>query len=127
MIESSLVEYLITIVISVVASTGFWSYVMKRTDRKNDKLELLKGLAHDRIIHVGTNYINRGWLTYSEYEDFMNYLYLPYTKFGGNGLATKIVRDVKRLPMRSQPSNYSGYTDELTEQIPVVDDNNERL
>ena len=115
-------EYLITIVISVVASTGFWSYVIKRTDRKNDKLELLKGLAHDRIIHVGTNYINRGWLTYSEYEDFMNYLYLPYTKFGGNGLATKIASDVKRLPMTKQASNYSGYTDELTESLPVVDD-----
>lgn len=122
MIESSLVEYLITIVISVVASTGFWSYVMKRTDRKNDKLELLKGLAHDRIIHVGTNYINRGWLTYSEYEDFMNYLYLPYTKFGGNGLATKIASDVKRLPMTNKASNYSGYTDEPTESLPVVDD-----
>ena len=115
-------EYLITIVISVVASTGFWSYVMKRTDRKNDKLELLKGLAHDRIIHVGTNYINRGWLTYSEYEDFMKYLYLPYTKFGGNGLATKIASDVKRLPMTNKASNYSGYTDEPTKSLPVVDD-----
>ena len=120
-------EHLITIALSVIASTGFWSYVMRRSDCKNDKLELLKGLAHDRIIHVGTNYINRGWLTYSEYEDFMNYLYLPYTKFGGNGLATKIVNDIKRLPMTSQPSNYAGYIDEPTEQIPAVDDNNERL
>lgn len=64
---------------------------------------LLVGLAHDRIVHVGRGYIRRGWITFDEYEDFMKYLYDPYSKFGGNGLAEKVAEGVRALPIKSGP------------------------
>lgn len=94
------VSIVIAIFASVMASSGFWVYIQSRGHLKSSTTKLLMGLAHDRIIHVGTGYIVRGWVTYAEYEDFMVYLYEPYQAFGGNGLAQKVVEDVKRLPIR---------------------------
>jgi hypothetical protein len=58
------------------------------------------GLAHDRIIFLGSKYIDRGWITKDEYEDLNTYLYEPYSQFGGNGLAKKVMLDVEKLPMK---------------------------
>lgn len=94
-----LVDMLIAIVASVFASGGFWAYLQKKGDRKSATSRLLLGMAHDRIVYVGKTYIHRGYLTLDEYEDFMKYLYEPYSEFGGNGLAERIVEEVKRLPV----------------------------
>ena len=48
-------------------------------------------------------YLERGWVTKDEYEDIVKYLYHPYSTFGGNGLADKVMEEVKRLPMISRP------------------------
>lgn len=45
-------------------------------------------------------YINRGYITKDEYEDFVHYLYNPYAKLGGNGLAERIYKDVSDLPLK---------------------------
>lgn len=84
----------------VVASSGFWAWIMKRDTMKSASLQLLLGLAHDRIIFLGMSYVERGWITKDEYEDFVKYLYAPYSEFGGNGLAEKVMMEVKKLPMR---------------------------
>ena len=44
------------------------------------------------------SYIKKKWITKDEYEDFVKYLYNPYSKFGGNGLAEKIMQEVSQLP-----------------------------
>lgn len=93
-------ENIALVLTAVIASSGFWAYLQNKSNRKDARLEMLMGLAHDRIIHVGKTYIERGWLTYDEYADFMKYLYEPYAKFGGNGLAEKIKNDVCTLPLR---------------------------
>jgi hypothetical protein len=90
----------LTIVASIGASSGFWAYLQKRDTRRDATTQLLLGLAHDRIIYLGMSYIDRGWISKDEYEDIMKYLYVPYSSFGGNGLAEKIMADVKSLPMR---------------------------
>jgi hypothetical protein len=59
------------------------------------------GLAHNEIIQQSLIYIARGWLTKDEYEDLMKYLWEPYSKFGGNGLAEKVINEVKGLPIRN--------------------------
>lgn len=56
------------------------------------------GLAHDRIVSLGMTYINRGYITKDEYQYLMKYFYIPYSKFGGNGLADKVVEQVRILP-----------------------------
>lgn len=91
---------LITIVASVGASSGFWSWIQRKDTRKTAQVRLLLGLAHDRIVFLGMSYVDRGWITKDEYEDFIKYLYAPYSEFGGNGLAEKVMNEVVKLPIR---------------------------
>lgn len=45
------------------------------------------------------SYMARGSITKDEYEDLLKYLWIPYSAFGGNGLAERVMADVKLLPM----------------------------
>ena len=92
-------SYIIPVCSAVIASSGLWAYMQARDTRKDASVQLLLGLAHDRIIDLGMSYILRGWITKDEYEDLMKYLYEPYQTFGGNGLAEKIMQDVQSLPI----------------------------
>lgn len=85
---------------SVMGSSGYWNYKERKGNVKDASTQLLLGLAHDRIIFLGMSYVERGWITKDEYEDFIKYLYGPYETFGGNGLAEKVMQEVKKLPMR---------------------------
>lgn len=91
---------IVTIVTSLVGSSGLWAYLQKKDTRKDATTQLLLGIAHDRIIFLGMSYIDKGWISKDEYDDLMKYLYEPYTHFGGNGLAEKIMNEVKQLPIR---------------------------
>jgi hypothetical protein len=63
--------------------------------------KLLIGLAHDRIITLGMTYIERGYITKDEYENFFTYLYEPYEENGGNGSGTKVANELSKLPIRA--------------------------
>jgi hypothetical protein len=93
-------QMIITIVCSVIASSGFWAYLTKYMDRKDVKTEMLIGLGHDRIIYLGLSYIERGWITQDEYENLNDYLYKPYAKMGANGSAKRVMQEVDKLPIR---------------------------
>lgn len=82
-------QIIITIFSSVLASSGLWAYLSKRTENKDVKTEMLIGLAHDRIVYLGMLYIERGCITQEEYENLKVYLFEPYEKLGGNGSAIK--------------------------------------
>lgn len=94
-------QIIITIIGSVVASSGFWAYLQKRYEKKDVKSRLLIGLAHDRIIYLGISYIERGFITKDEYENLHDYLYAPYLEMGGNGSAQRIMNEVGKLPICS--------------------------
>lgn len=96
---------IVTIICSVLASSGLWSFIMLVREKNDAKSEMLIGLAHDRICYLGMSYIQRGWITSDEYENLYDYLYKPYEKMGGNGSARRIMEEVKGLPIRS--ANYS--------------------
>lgn len=65
-------------------------------------MRMLVGLAHDRILFLGMQYIDRGYITSDEYENLYEYLYQPYEKMGGNGSAKRIMQEVNKLPIHSQ-------------------------
>lgn len=90
----------VTIIAAVIASSGFWAFLQKKTDKKDVKTALLIGLAHDRIMQSGMYYIDRGYITPDEYENLYDYLYKPYKAMGGNGSAERIIEKVKRLEIR---------------------------
>lgn len=94
-------QILVTIVCSVIASSGFWAYLMKRNEKNDVHTRVLIGLAHDRIIELGLSYIERGYITKDEYENLYDYLYVPYSQMGGNGSAERIMKEVQRLDVRT--------------------------
>ena len=99
-------QIIITVFSSVLASSGLWAYIAKKSESKDVKTEMLIGLAHDRILYLGMEYIERGWISQDEYENLYEYLYKPYEKMGGNGSAKRVMKEVDNLPIH--PSNYGG-------------------
>lgn len=95
----------LTILGSVVASSGFWAYLQSRRDKNDAKSRMLIGLGHDRIVELGLTYIERGWITQDEYENLDDYLYKPYVELGGNGSAKKIMQEVAKLPIHASYFN----------------------
>ena len=108
--SNNVTSIILAILTSVLASSGLWAYMAKRYEAKlQHKLEsdadraadraMLVGLAHDRIVFLGMQYIERGYITQDEHENLEVYLFEPYTKLGGNGSAAKIMQEVNKLPM----------------------------
>lgn len=97
---SKVVEVILLIVSSILASSGMWAFLSKKLDKKDIKVEMLIGLAHDRIMSLGMSYIERGYITQDEYENLYDYLYKPYEKLGGNGSAKHVMAEVEKLPIR---------------------------
>lgn len=101
-------ELMVSIVVAMFASTGFWSlltYLIQRRDSKNSaESQMLKGLAHDRICYLGELYIKQGYVTQDQFQNLHDYLYEPYTRLGGNGTAKKIMDEVRDLPLKEKVS-----------------------
>lgn len=90
----------VPLIVALLTSSGLWALVSKRADKNNAERKMLVGLAHDRIIHLGMVYIERGYVTQDEYENLQVYLYEPYEEMGGNGSARRVMEEVRKLPMR---------------------------
>lgn len=99
----SWIQMAVTVVCAVIASSGFWAYVQKRSEKKDVKTQMLVGLAHDRILFLGMSYVERGYITRDEYENLYEYLYRPYEKMGGNGSAKRVMQEVDKLPIHNGP------------------------
>lgn len=94
---SGIVQTLVTIVCAVLASSGFWTFIIKKNEKNDASKKMILGLGHDRIISLGMVYIERGEITQSEYENLHKYLYEPYKLMGGNGSADRVMREVEKL------------------------------
>lgn len=93
------VQIAVPLVAAVLTSSGLWAVVARRADKGDAQRKMLVGLAHDRIVHLGMVYVDRGYVTQDEYENLNDYLYAPYEKMGGNGSAMRVMEEVRRLPM----------------------------
>ena len=93
-------QIIITTLSSILASSGLWTYMMKKAEKKDVKAEMLVGLAHDRILYLGMDYIERGYITQEEYENLHGYLFKPYEKMGGNGSVKRIMKEIDNLPIK---------------------------
>ena len=94
-------QTLLTILGTILASSGFWAYIQERSKRKaaenkhnNLETQMLIGLAHER-----------GYITQDEYENLYEYLYKPYEKLGGNGSAKRIMTEVDQLAIHKSTYN----------------------
>lgn len=94
------VELLITVIATLLASSGFWAYISTRYHKKNNSNKMLLGLGHDRITYLCEKYIDQGWISTDEYENLNDYLFEPYQKMGGNGSAKRLMAIVENLPTK---------------------------
>ena len=97
----STTQLILTIVTSILASSGLWAFLGSRMDRNNAERDLIVGIGHIELVFFGMQYIERGWITREEYETMQD-LYKPYIKLGGNGSGTKIMKEVEKLPIRDK-------------------------
>lgn len=105
-------QMVITVVCSVLASSGFWTYLQHKRAKKDLRTQMLIGLGHDRIISLGTKYIEREYITQPEYENLTDYLYKPYKAMGGNGSAERIMKEIEKLPIRDHEPTHKEDDDE---------------
>jgi hypothetical protein len=106
-VNAELIQVGVTSITSVLASSGLWAWLQKKDSSKDATARLLMGMAYDRITTLGVTYIERGWITRDELEDFQRYFYNPYKILGGNGVAERIMNEVLRLPLKT----YTPYTE----------------
>lgn len=91
---------IVSIVVAAFGSTGLWSLIQKKTEKKDVRTRMLLGLAHDRIIFLCMKFIEQGWIPTSEFENLDKYLYQPYAAMGGNGTAQRLMDEVRKLPVK---------------------------
>lgn len=89
------------IITSLITSQGLWAHLSAKWQKDSAESELLRGLAHTRIMSLCVKYIDRGWITPAEYEDLITYLYQPYLKLGGSCVTVQkmVDNEVSRLPI----------------------------
>lgn len=95
-------QVVLTAVASILASSGFWSYISRKDRVRSATTQLMMGLAYIELMTLGANYIQRGSITRDEYEDYRKYFYDPYKELGGNGVAERIMMAVESLPITSR-------------------------
>lgn len=61
-------------------------------------------ILYDRIKHIGKSHIARGYITVEELEDLslMHSVYHDKDKLNGNGFLDDLMKNVRKLPIRSK-------------------------
>lgn len=98
------IQTIATILCSVIASSGFWTFVIKKNEKNDSTRKMILGLGHNQIMTLGMSYIAKGEITQGEYENLRKYLYEPYKEMGGNGSVERIMHEVEKL--RIVPDHY---------------------
>ena len=70
---SQYIQMFITILTSLIASTGFWTFLYKIKNNNNKENAMLIGLGHDRIISLCMEYLKRCYIYEGEYDNLYNY------------------------------------------------------
>lgn len=90
---------------ALFGAPGVWAFVKSKTDRNNYGMALLLEVSKNQILELGRVYLDRGYITMDEYEEF-EAEYKLYSTLGGNGLARRVFKQVDDLPI--MPNNIDG-------------------
>lgn len=89
-------------VTALLGGSGIWAWAKTKADHNNNTAKLLLSVSRNQLISLGRTYINRGYITMDEYEEYEKE-YQIYSSLGGNGLARRVFEQVDDLPM--MPNN----------------------
>lgn len=84
-----------TLCAALLALTG-WLYVQFKALKMG-----MQAMMRDRIVQAYYHYSDRGWITLHGLENAEK-LYAEYHRLGGNGTVTKLVEDLRELPVRDK-------------------------
>ena len=74
----------------------------KREDLRQQAIELgIQALLRDRVVQAYYHYIERGWITLHGLVAAEK-MYTEYHNLGGNGTVTKLMEDLRELPVRDK-------------------------
>lgn len=85
-------------VTAVLGGSGIWAWAKTKADRNNNAAKLLLSVSRNQLVALGREYIERGYITMDEYEEY-EAEYQIYSDLGGNGLARRVFERVDELPM----------------------------
>lgn len=86
------------VITTLLGSSGIWMWVKTRSDRNRSEDQLLLEVAKNQLTVLGRTYLERGYITMDEYEEY-EAEYKLYSALGGNGLAKRVFKQVDELPM----------------------------
>lgn len=85
-------------VTALLGGSGIWAWAKAKADHNNNAARLLLSVSRNQLIALGRSYIERGYITMDEYEEY-EAEYQIYSALGGNGLARRVYEQVDDLPM----------------------------
>jgi hypothetical protein len=85
-------------VTALLGGSGIWAWAKTKADHNNNSAMLLLSVSRNQLIALGRGYIERGYITMDEYEEY-EAEYRIYSALGGNGLARRVFEQVDELPM----------------------------
>ena len=85
-------------VTALLGGSGIWAWIKARTERDDTEDKLLLQVARNQLISQGRFYLDRGYITMDEYEEYESE-YDIYSRLGGNGLARRVFKQVDELPI----------------------------
>lgn len=95
---TKLAELLNPAVTALLGGSGIWAWLKTRTDRNDSEDKLLLQVARNQLVSQGRFYLDRGYITMDEYEEYESEYYI-YSRLGGNGLARRVFKQVDELPI----------------------------
>lgn len=96
------IEVIVTLIVAIFASNGFWAWLTSRSARKRNNDKLLLGLAYARIIETCEYHIEKGYISPDDYHELRHYLFEPYETNGGNGTAKRLMAEVDKLAIKKE-------------------------
>lgn len=93
---------IITLLVGIFGSTGFWMLIQKRMESKSMERQIILSVTYLGVKMSCKAILERGYADPEEIEDLERYLYEPYRAMGGNGTAELFMDKVKSLPTRRE-------------------------
>ena len=95
---TKLAELANPVVTALLGGSGIWAWLNTKTDRNDSEDRLLLQVARNQLVSQGRFYLDRGYITMDEYEEYESE-YNIYSRLGGNGLARRVFKQVDELPI----------------------------
>lgn len=90
------IEIIVTIVASVLASSGLWQFLILKTQKKSVQTQAILALLHNEIYRIAEKAIKENSITPDDFDN-LTCLYEPYHSLGGNGTGEALYQRCKTL------------------------------